>query len=714
MAESHIPVTQSETALQMEAPFFAADWEVLPKQFLFCRHGEQKKVEPRVMRVFLCLAEKSGEVVSRERLLELVWGDTAVNEDALSRAISDLRKTLGDSPRKPALIQTIPKSGYRLIAPVKQAGASGNPPPMHREPHPLPKQRLPSPWWWLCAIAVMAGASLWIRDLLDREPALEIPPLLLAKPLTSYPGHESFPALSPDGQLVAFSWGEDSPQERFDIYVKAPGQETPVQLTAHPGYESYPAWSPDGLSIAFVRAGEDGKTGIYRVNLVGGQETKLLDTKSWVVGLDWSPDGQYLVMAERESPETATAIFKVSLGDRQRIRLTTPPETFRGDYQPKVSPDGRQVAFLRRNPLNRGHIMAVPFEGGEPRKLLGNQNFVRGMTWLQDNRHLLVSTYRNGRFGLWRIGLEDHFLEWVMGRGEHIFQPTMAPSGSRLVYETGPFKINVWQLTRHSSGWRENPLIQSNRLDGEAVFSPDGARIAFVSARSGDPKIWVCGADGKAPQAVTEANGLQHERPVWSPDGETLAFATQEDDRTSIYTLKLDGGVPQRVFTETAACLLTDWADAGKALLFSSDRSGSWQIWCLNLADGTLRQVTQNGGLMAHQGADGLGMYFTKPKVNGIWWQPENGEAQLVVEDLSSFAWGAWTVHPLGIYYVRFERNEPKLCRYLPRTGTTTILSPIHEIHNPGLSVSPDGNRILFSRVARGQSDLMLAESPPE
>jgi len=693
----------------METPFHVGNWQVIPKQYSFCRDGEKKKVEPRVMRVLVCLAETPGQVVSRTRLLDFVWGETSVNEDALSRAISDLRKTLGDSPKSPTYIETIPKSGYRLIAQVRGLEPLQTSKPVSRARR---STRL-SPWW-LVPLAGLAAFLIWRQPTIFTTRSPPMPPLLSAKPLTSYPGHESFPNLSPDGRLVAFSWGEDTPQERFDIYVKALDQETPIQLTAHPGYESYPVWAPDGLSLAFVRAEENGSTSINRVSLVGSQETKLLNTKSWVAGMDWSPDGRYLVMAEREAPDVATAIFRVSLEDRQRIRLTTPPETMRGDYTPCFSPDGRHVAFLRRGPSNRGHVMVVPSEGGQPRTLLGNQAFVRGMAWLPDGRHLLVSTYRGGRFGLWRVALEGGRLTWVPGRGEHIFHPTVARNGNRLTYETGPFKINVWQLTHHADGLRENPLIQSNRLDNEATFSPDGDRIAFVSARSGNPEIWLCKPDGAAPKMLTHFEGPQAERPLFSPDGRHLAFATQEDGRTRIYTLDLDGGVPKNVLTETSACLLADWSRDGQSLYLGSDRGGRWQVWRFDLGQGEWRQATWNGGLMAHESPDGSALYFTKPLKDGIWRLSKTGHEERVVEDLSGFLWGTWTVHPQGIYYGQFTRNGPRLRRYHPSTGETIDLGPMHEFQNPGLSVSPDGRRILFSRVERGQSDLMLAETTPE
>src|SRR5690242_12952420 len=70
------------------------------------------------MQVLLCLAEQPGQVIPKERLIQRVWPDTFVSDDVLTRSISELRRAFGDDAREPRFIQTIPRSGYRLIARV--------------------------------------------------------------------------------------------------------------------------------------------------------------------------------------------------------------------------------------------------------------------------------------------------------------------------------------------------------------------------------------------------------------------------------------------------------------------------------------------------------------------------------------------------------------------------------------------------------------------
>ena len=84
------------------------------------------RLEPKVMIVLLCLADHRNQVVTKERLMRAAWPDTFVTDDVLTRAISELRRAFGDSVREPRFIQTIPKGGYRLIAPVSHITPDAN------------------------------------------------------------------------------------------------------------------------------------------------------------------------------------------------------------------------------------------------------------------------------------------------------------------------------------------------------------------------------------------------------------------------------------------------------------------------------------------------------------------------------------------------------------------------------------------------------------
>lgn len=102
----------------MQGAFRVGDWSVEPQLNTITGADKSAHVEPKIMQVLVCLAENAGQVVAKEQLIHSVWADTFVSDDVLTRSISELRRVFGDDARQPQFIQTIPRSGYRLIAPV--------------------------------------------------------------------------------------------------------------------------------------------------------------------------------------------------------------------------------------------------------------------------------------------------------------------------------------------------------------------------------------------------------------------------------------------------------------------------------------------------------------------------------------------------------------------------------------------------------------------
>ena len=109
------------TDLNPDEAYWVGTRYVQPMRNQVTDGGQEVSVEPRVMAVLCYLAQHAGRVVTRDELLDAVWADLVVNEDALTRAVSELRKLFGDDPRSPKVIQTVRGRGYRLIAPVRPA-----------------------------------------------------------------------------------------------------------------------------------------------------------------------------------------------------------------------------------------------------------------------------------------------------------------------------------------------------------------------------------------------------------------------------------------------------------------------------------------------------------------------------------------------------------------------------------------------------------------
>jgi transcriptional activator of cad operon len=163
----------TEKALQM------GEWRVDPIRGEISRAGETARLEARTMRLLLCLAERAGEVVSIDELLDQVWAGVIVTPDSVYQAVASLRRILGDNPKQPVYIATVPRLGYRMVAtvePVANGAASPEPgapgPPAELSPAsvPIPAQR--RSFAQIRATAIVAGllVAIGVVAFLTRSP----------------------------------------------------------------------------------------------------------------------------------------------------------------------------------------------------------------------------------------------------------------------------------------------------------------------------------------------------------------------------------------------------------------------------------------------------------------------------------------------------------------------------------------------------------------
>ena len=256
-----------------------------------------------------------------------------------------------------------------------------------------------SRWLWPAAGAVVlaAGAVGWAVVRVRPEPAGPV----TITPFTTDGGWKGWPQLSPDGERVAYVWNPPG-VGNADIYVKAVGPGTrPIRLTEHSGNDLSPAWSPDGRQIAFVRI-LDARASLYSMPSLGGQERKLIDVpgpaiveaNELVAAVSWAPDGQSLVYAEKAPGELRARVVRLALASLERSPLTSPPEESTGDFYPQLSPDGRQLAFVRSGSRSWGDrdVWVQPLAGGAARRLtFGRYGYCWGLSWTPAAGEILFS-----------------------------------------------------------------------------------------------------------------------------------------------------------------------------------------------------------------------------------------------------------------------------------------------------------------------------------
>ncbi len=455
-------------------------------------------------------------------------------------------------------------------------------------------------------LAAAAGIGTWFG--LFRPAA---GPVLKVSELSGLPGVQMTPALSPDGRQVAFVWNGEK-QDNYDIYVKLVGDTTPRRLTSSPAMEYSPVWSPDALHIAFLRDTAGG-TEVLRIPATGGAEERLHVSIAWCgtasyarqfCGLGWSPNGRFLTMVDKESPQAPNSIFLLDIETREKRKLTAPPSGFR-DGLSVFSPDGRTLAFQRFPGLPLSDIYVLPLSASgqpqaEPRRITHDNVFIYGLDWTRDSRSIVFASSRVGVDALWRMARSGGTPERLAVGSADSFCPSISRTGNRLAFSYGFFVPHVWKVAAPGggvSGPAAAPMRITHwlRLDQQPVFSPDGRRIAWVSMQSGSHQIWVAGSDGSPPAKLSDLAYPGADAPQWSPDGRQIAFRGFSPGPTHVYVVGADGGAPRRLTAGDFSEDPPSWSRDGRWVYFTSNRGERNAIWKVAAGGGSPILVARQG-----------------------------------------------------------------------------------------------------------------------
>ncbi|HET7452718.1 MAG TPA: winged helix-turn-helix domain-containing protein [Thermoanaerobaculia bacterium] len=707
----------SRDAAAFEAPadFRIADRLVQPATNRVSFDGRTITLEPKIMQVLVRLAGSPRDVVTKEELLASVWNGTYVTEDVLTRAVGELRKLFGDDAAQPRVIETIRKRGYRLLIAPSDPARTPDSRPATAEAAAVPAGRR-----WTAAAAALFGAIAVVIVaivLVQHRPPKTAQPIRII-PITTYPGNEVSPAVSPDGTRVAFTWEKRG--EKPGIWVKVVDSEPPLRVTTATGADRYPAWSPDGREIAFARIA-DGHCTLSAVSAVGGPVRTLGDCgDNDGVKPSWSPDGRSIAVPGR-LPDRRWRIELLDLAGGARKPLTDPPEGEDGDWNPVFSPDGNSIAFVRTLTDGVDDLWVVPARGGDARRLTFENRALTGADWTPDGKNLVFSSSRAGLFSLWRLPLSGGEPQLVGGGGSKMKHPSAARARNAVAYENWNYEVNLWSLPL-AAGQPLRVTFAADEWEFDPEFSPDGTRIAYVSTRSGAPEIFTASSRGGDPVQVTKLGGPQVSAPRWSPDGKTIVFSARPQGQADLYAVPAGGGTPRRLTADPGDELAASFSRDGEFVYYASRRSGTWQIWKIPSAGGPATMVTRGGGVTAFESADGGTLYFTRPDAPGLWRMPAaGGNEELVSADLRPASANDWRVTARGAYFREDRGDAAPVVRFLAFGGTNVfaardeptapVVATLDAQAWSGISVAPDDSALVYGRADRRDADIRMIEN---
>ena len=375
-----------------------------------------------------------------------------------------------------AVVISVPKGAYtpEFTATAATAISHGRIAPPAARPRVSPK-------WWVAAATSAAAivVAAWLVVSPFGSSGAGAGPTLLT--VTSLPGAENDPSLSPDGKFVAFSWAGATATAH--IWVKGVDTDDRRQLTATPdASESFPDWSPDG-QIAFTRA-VNGRSTVWIVPALGGPEKFIEERSSWP---SWYPDGKSLVLVSHS--QGRDSLVRRVLDSGERTQLTEAPVGFVMSH-PRVSPDGKAIVFLSFGD-GRSAVFLKMLSGGEPTQLVDwNSGFFGGLVWTPDGRDILYGKPETSGRRLVRltVGSQQPATAVVGVPIGSLPGSTSRPHAGgryRLAISSGQPDISLQLVDLHAPMRgavidAATPFNHTTRVDLPGRFSPDASMVAFV------------------------------------------------------------------------------------------------------------------------------------------------------------------------------------------------------------------------------------------
>lgn len=520
---------------------------------LLYQAGSPVPLTPMVLETLCLFLSNPGRLLSKEEMITTLWPNSVVEESGLARNVSMLRKALEEGNPGVTFIETVPKRGYRFVAPVRSAprtlpDTTTAPAPIHYSA-PLPQTQIsqrktfPRIWWLACAVAASVAALILIPAIVRKS---ETRPLSLPRPVTMNSAEDPVEAqyLSPDGRYLAYA--------------------TDLSLNIMTMATSETRAFPFAAGVGPVR-------------------------------LEWYPDGTRLLVSERVNLAPVIMVLSILSGKLSQLRESA--------ASPTVSRDGNRILYADGE---YRQLWLMSGSGEDAHKILDTPEADRvyPMFWSPDGKRVWFARVHSDKDNP-AITLESCDLS---GTGGTVVLSDLNATSflllpGRIVYsanELGGHNFsNLWELPVNAAdgkaaGKARKLTNWTNFTVSQLSASADGKKIVFTNGRlQGDVEL---GDLEKGGTELTNQRRLTLDQEddlpfFWTPDDSAVVFESNRNGRSQIFRQRVDQTTPELLSTDAGED--TQPKFGGQWIYFYSLPLGQHLVWNKPAA---IRRIPIQGG----------------------------------------------------------------------------------------------------------------------
>jgi Tol biopolymer transport system component/DNA-binding winged helix-turn-helix (wHTH) protein len=704
------------------------------------RQGAPVKLQEQPFRILALLLESSGEVLTREELRKKIWPEgTYVEFDgSMNTALMKLRAALNDSAENPLFIETVPRKGYRFIAPVElcqletpaittairiegqekaldelEVPLREAPPPESKVVRKKTADKRLGPHWWE-ALAILAGVTALLTYGLWPQPQ---PRVIRVRQLTHSGQVDPWGKLVTDGSRIYFVVRDVTGWNLMQTSVEGGSiQRTPTPFDNTRIFDLSPDHS-EFLIGQLTHRGEE--TALWLWPVQGGAPRRLGDVTAQEAV--WSPLGDLIAYVQGES---------ILLTDPQGSHMRELARFHPAPHAVVWSPDGKRLRFTQTNLLEGTDSMwEMSLDRSALRRVLpeGQNGPHEGSgTWLAGGNYFAFSSGVDLRASL---AVDTQASLWIIEENRGLFRRS---SSKPIQLTTGPIAFdhpnaipnsnrilaigshNEYQLLRIDPKTNRKTAMLAESGATDMDFSLDGQWVVYAARENGT--LWKSRIDGSGKVQLT-AGATGAFAPHWSPDQTQILFTGFLLDRQPrLYIVSAQGGSPQSVLPSNNkwASVSGDWRTDGRQIVLDVQEMESGREPDIRILDLETKKVTKllgsEGLIEPRWSADGRYIAALNPKKKQVYVYDCKLEKWSVLSEANFPATLRWSPSGDALYYQDVDEVEESIFRVRMATRETERVVRLGDLLSSGAArcmftgLSPDGS--VYVTVDHGDVDI--------